>query len=113
MLRFFPPNQHKRRRRRKKKRKKKGRGEELTINHRRHALFPVIERVQKGAAEPDGRGAEAEALEDIGAAADAAVDEDGEAGEGKGVVLADVEEGEEGWGGGIEVAAAVVAGSAR
>lgn len=64
-----------------------------------HALLPVVDGVEEGAAEPDGCRAQAEAFEDVGAAPDAAVDEDLEVVEDGGAVELHFEEGEEwGWG---------------
>lgn len=63
------------------------------------ALVAVVDGVEEGAPEADGRRAETEAFEDVAAAADAAVDEDLEGVEDGGAVELAFEEGEEGgWG---------------
>lgn len=73
-----------------------------------HALLPVIKRVQKSPPYRYRRSAQTERFEDIGAAAEAAVDVDFQMIEDVGRASLEFEEDEEGGGGGVEVAASMV-----
>jgi hypothetical protein len=77
-----------------------------------HPRLAIRRRVQHRPAQPDGRGAQGEAFEDVGAAADAAVDEDGErffaGGEDAREAPVAFKQGQDGRGGGVEIASAMV-----